>query len=106
MKKSSKSVATAALAGVMALSLTSMSGNVLAKEGYEKCKGIAVTGKNDCGANGHSCGGKAATDFDPEEWNYVPTGTCEHVKMLMEHAKEDDKFKEIVMNAINGIGGQ
>jgi len=42
-----------------------------------KCKGVAKKGKNDCGANGHGCGGYAAKDNDPNEWVYVPEGVCE-----------------------------
>lgn len=49
------------------------------KEGYEKCQGIAKAGMNDCGANGHSCAGQAAVDGDPNEWIYVPEGTCEKI---------------------------
>ncbi len=44
-----------------------------------KCKGVAKKGMNDCGANGHSCGGKAAKDNDPEEWVFVPKGLCEKI---------------------------
>ena len=80
MNKSSKSVAAAALAGVMAISLASISGDVLAgKKGMEKCTGIAKAGKNDCGANGHSCAGQASTDGDLNEWVYVPKGSCEKI---------------------------
>ncbi len=80
MNKSTKSVATAALAGVMTLGLASMSGDVLAgKKGMEKCAGIVKAGMNDCGANGHSCAGQAAKDNDPNEWVYVPKGTCEKI---------------------------
>lgn len=45
---------------------------------WEKCSGIAKQGKNDCGAlNGkHGCSGKAPIDSDPNEWVYVPQGTC------------------------------
>ena len=47
-----------------------------AKEGFEKCAGIAKAGQNDCAANGHSCAGQAKKDGDANEWVYVPTGTC------------------------------
>jgi len=45
---------------------------------WEKCGGIAKQGKNDCGAlNGkHGCSGMASADNDPNEWVYVPQGTC------------------------------
>lgn len=42
----------------------------------EKCAGIAAKGKNDCGANDHSCAGKAKRDNDPNEWVYLPAGVC------------------------------
>lgn len=44
-----------------------------------KCKGVAKKGKNDCGANGHGCGGYAKKDNDPNEWIYVPQGVCEKI---------------------------
>ena len=44
-----------------------------------KCRGIAKKGQNDCGANGHGCGGKATKDNDPNEWVYVPAGLCEKI---------------------------
>ena len=52
-----------------------------AKKGatLEKCAGIAKKGQNDCGANGHACGGKAVQDNDPNEWIYVPAGVCEKI---------------------------
>lgn len=43
----------------------------------EKCYGVAKMGKNDCGANAHSCAGHAAKDGDPAEWLMVPTGLCD-----------------------------
>ncbi len=49
------------------------------KPGMEKCAGIAKAGKNDCGTSKHACAGQAATDNDPEEWVYVPIGTCEKI---------------------------
>ncbi len=49
------------------------------KPGMEKCAGIAAAGKNDCGTSKHACAGQAATDNDPEEWVYVPVGTCEKI---------------------------
>jgi uncharacterized membrane protein len=43
----------------------------------EKCYGIAKKGQNDCGTARHTCAGKARRDFEPDEWKYVPKGTCE-----------------------------
>lgn len=70
-----------------ALALSIMAGAFLAQapaahagaEGMEKCKGIVKAGMNDCGANGHGCAGQAAVDADPNEWVYVPEGTCEKI---------------------------
>ena len=45
----------------------------------EKCAGVAAKGKNDCGANDHSCAGHAKKDSDPNEWVYVPEGVCEKI---------------------------
>ena len=79
MKATSKTI-HGALAGVLALGLAGMSGEALAgKPGFEKCAGIVKTGMNDCGTSKHSCAGHAAVDNDPEEWIYVPKGTCEKI---------------------------
>ena len=43
----------------------------------EKCYGIAKAGKNDCGTATHTCAGLAKKDNQPDEWKYVPKGTCE-----------------------------
>ncbi len=45
---------------------------------WEKCAGIAKAGMNDCGSldKSHACAGSAKTDSDPNEWVYVPEGTC------------------------------
>lgn len=65
-----------ALAGIFALSMGSA---VAGKAGFEKCTGIVKAGMNDCGTSKHACGGQAATDGDPDEWVYVPEGTCEKI---------------------------
>ena len=45
---------------------------------WEKCAGIAKTGKNDCGSldGKHGCAGQATVDNADTEWVYVPAGTC------------------------------
>ena len=72
---------SSALAGLLALgTATAVQANDKeAKAEKEKCLGVAKAGKNDCAsANGsHSCAGQAKTDNDPNEWAYVPKGTCE-----------------------------
>ncbi len=69
---------SAALAGVMALGLVTTE-NADAKEGFEKCAGIVKAGMNDCGTSKHACAGQATVDNDPEEWIFVPTGTCRKI---------------------------
>ncbi len=46
---------------------------------WEKCAGVAKAGQNDCGAldGSHACAGNAKVDSDPNEWVYVPAGTCD-----------------------------
>ena len=48
---------------------------------WEKCAGIAKAGANDCGAldGSHGCAGQAKADNLPNEWVYVPSGTCDKI---------------------------
>jgi uncharacterized membrane protein len=66
-----------AVAGILALGLSQAS--VAQDKGgeKEKCYGIAKAGQNDCGTATHTCAGKAKKDNAPDEWKYVPKGTCE-----------------------------
>ncbi|MGV6817891.1 MAG: BufA1 family periplasmic bufferin-type metallophore [Thiotrichales bacterium] len=76
----SKLATSAAIAGVLALGLATTAQQAHAgKPGMEKCMGIVKAGMNDCGTSKHGCAGKAAMDNDPEEWVYVPIGTCEKI---------------------------
>jgi uncharacterized membrane protein len=65
-----------ALAGIAAA--TASTAVFAGKEGMEKCYGIAKAGANDCAnATGtHSCAGQTKADNDPNDWKYVPTGSC------------------------------
>ena len=80
-----KAAVMAALTGVLALGVTTTyiattsEEAVAGKEGMEKCAGIVRKGLNDCGTSKHDCAGKAAVDSDPEEWIYVPAGTCDKI---------------------------
>jgi len=78
-KESLVGLAVAGLITVPLIDSAKASGSQSAWEGKEKCSGIVKKGKNDCGANGHSCGGKAATDGDKNEWIYMPKGLCEKI---------------------------
>ena len=64
-------------AAMMAATVSAMTPDWAAKGStIEKCAGVAAKGKNDCGANDHSCAGHAKKDNDPNEWVYVPAGVC------------------------------
>lgn len=45
----------------------------------EKCAGIVRAGMNDCGTGSHACAGQSTVDSGPEEWVYVPKGTCDKI---------------------------
>jgi len=78
MEKKVKLTVTSAIAGAVSLGLLTLSESALAKKGdMEKCYGVAKSGKNDCGTKKHACAGQSTTDNDPNEWVYVPKGTCE-----------------------------
>ena len=78
--KDTKALMNTAIAGALALGMATASGTAMAgKPGFEKCQGVVKAGMNDCGTSKHSCAGQAATDNDPEEWIYVPEGTCKKI---------------------------
>lgn len=70
------------VAGILALGATMVTTTANAvpdqPKFWEKCSGIAKKGMNDCGSldGKHKCAGQAATNNHPEEWVYVPKGTC------------------------------
>lgn len=72
-----KSIAAAAMLSVVIGGAVLMANQATAKDGYEKCAGVAKAGQNDCKGNGHTCAGQAKKDNDPNEWKYVATGTCQ-----------------------------
>ncbi len=85
---------TAAVSSVLSLGLSLDPDPALAgKPGFEKCAGIVKAGLNDCGTSKHDCSGKATKDNDPEEWIYVPDGTCKKIvgASLKEPAPEASK---------------
>ena len=72
-----QTLVSSALAAALSLGLVAQA--QAADAAKEKCYGIAKAGQNDCAsANGsHSCAGQAKADKDPNEWKYVPKGSCE-----------------------------
>lgn len=79
MGTKSSTAATTAIAGALALGLFAADDAMAAKKDAEKCYGIVKAGMNDCGTSKHACAGQAKVDGDPEEWVYVPSGTCEKI---------------------------
>jgi len=45
----------------------------------EKCFGVAKAGQNDCSTAKHACNGRATVDNDPDDFKFVPQGTCEKI---------------------------
>ena len=67
-----------ALAGAVGLAASVSSDAQAAKEGMQKCYGVAKAGKNDCKAGaGTTCAGTSTTDAQGNAWVYLPSGTCE-----------------------------
>ncbi len=78
--KDHTTLVNAALAGVLAMGGAVVANEAqAAKPGFEKCAGIVKAGMNDCGSATHSCAGQGKTDGDPDEWLYVPEGTCKKI---------------------------
>ena len=81
--KDNKLLAHTAIAGVLALGLTSISSTAVAAKpdwsGHEKCAGIAKKGMNDCGTSKHNCAGQAKGNNKKDEWVYLPKGRCDKI---------------------------
>jgi len=76
--KVNKALVNAAIAGVISIGI---SASVTAKPpAMEKCYGIVKAGKNDCGVPGaNACAAQAKADGLPNDWIFVPKGTCEKI---------------------------
>lgn len=77
-KMNRRTALLAAMAAAGALVSASAAAVPPQPEQWEKCAGIAKAGQNDCGAldGNHECAGQAKVDSDPNEWVYVPAGSC------------------------------
>jgi len=80
----------AALAATFALSLTALATNANAADPQpkpqEKCFGVSLAGKNDCGAGaGTSCAGTSKTDYQGNAFVLVDKGTCTQIKTPKGH---------------------
>ena len=76
MDHSKRKLITSAVASLVALGSYAHDAPAQTKD-KEKCYGIAKAGQNDCGTATHTCAGLAKKDNAPDEWKYVPKGTCE-----------------------------
>jgi uncharacterized membrane protein len=76
--KTSAAILSTALTGVLTLAFCAAETQA-APPSMEKCAGIVKAGKNDCATSKHACAGQAAKDAAPEEWIYVPKGTCDRI---------------------------
>ena len=92
--KRSNTLIHAALSSLIAAGLATGISNSAVAADTEKCYGVAKKGQNDCGTAEHACGGHAATDNMPEEWKYVPKGTCEQIGGKLTAGKKEEKDKE------------
>ncbi|NKC11376.1 MAG: DUF2282 domain-containing protein [Gammaproteobacteria bacterium] len=75
----SKSLATSALASVLAVGLVGASTEALAAKKFEKCYGIVKAGKNDCQTSNTACAGTSTANGQGDAWIYVPKGTCDKI---------------------------
>ncbi len=81
MKSSNKALGLT-VAGILAAGLSVGANAVPAQPTqWEKCAGIVKAGANDCGAldASHGCAGQAKENNSPNEWVYVPAGTCDKI---------------------------
>jgi uncharacterized membrane protein len=70
-------IAASTVLGALALAATQASAAPVAKPaGFEKCYGVAASGKNDCAAGLHSCAGQSTKNFDKTSFVFLPAGAC------------------------------
>jgi uncharacterized membrane protein len=72
----------AAIAALLALgTVNATHGQAADANKQEQCFGVAKAGQNDCATSKtpHSCAGLSKVNNDPQDFKYVPAGTCEKV---------------------------
>ncbi|WP_174873785.1 DUF2282 domain-containing protein [Vogesella oryzae] len=84
MSFTSQTLIASALTAVVAMTVAAPA---MAAE-KEKCYGVAMAGKNDCAAAGHSCAGQSKVDKDPMDWKYVAKGSCSQMGGMLEPMKK------------------
>jgi uncharacterized membrane protein len=80
-------LAAAALTAAAGLAVPSAVAEGMTKE---KCYGVALKGKNDCGGKNNSCHGTSTKDYQGDAWKYVAKGEC--TKMGGSLTPKDDKM--------------
>ena len=81
MKKTLSCLTSAALLlSVGSALLASGQASAADKPSKEKCYGVSLAGKNDCGGKGVSCAGTSKADYELDAWKYVKTGECNKLK--------------------------
>lgn len=75
--KDQRAIISAAITSLIALGIAASAGSVSAAE-EEACYSIAKAGQNECSSksNKHSCAGHSKVDNDPNDFKYVPKGSC------------------------------
>jgi uncharacterized membrane protein len=75
----SRHLISSAVAGLLAAApLVASADEVPAPpSGNETCYGVAEAGKNDCATAKHACAGSAQVSKAPEDFKFVPKGSCE-----------------------------
>lgn len=77
-----QAVIKSTVAGIFAIGASVAAQNAFAvpdaPKNWEKCAGVSMAGKNDCGAldGSHKCAGQAKDHMMETEWVYIPEGTC------------------------------
>ena len=89
--KGQRTLITAAITGLFALSITASSGSAYAAD-EEECWGVAKAGQNACNSNKikHSCAGHAKVDNDPNDFIKVPVGSCLKIGGKLKRAGYED----------------
>ena len=73
----SKALVSAQIAAFASAVAVFVAPDMATAEDLERCYGIAMAGENDCATIfEHSCAGQSATDYDGNDWQIVPMGTC------------------------------
>ncbi len=79
MKTTSKSLVIASAVAAALTTGIATSSHAAAKE---KCYGVSLAGKNDCGAGaGTTCAGTSTVDYQGNAWSLVEAGTCMDIEL-------------------------